>query len=103
LIFGCEVCIDVVTGHLEKLTDVQHEYIRRLLGVHSHSILAILSTETGVPLSYRRAILALDYLVYLITLLPIHFATTTYLDSPLLARDRDPWWIADLRFVLMSL
>ncbi|KAJ7436781.1 hypothetical protein B0H11DRAFT_1754302 [Mycena galericulata] len=104
LTFGCEVCIDVVAGHLEKLTHVQHEYIRRLLGVHSHSILAILSTETGViPLTYRRAILALGYLIYLITLPPNHFATAAYLDSLLLARDSHPCWISDLRFVLMSL
>ncbi|KAJ7473433.1 hypothetical protein FB451DRAFT_1013703, partial [Mycena latifolia] len=69
LTFVCEVCIDVVADHLKELSDVQHEYIRRLLGVHTHSILAILFTETGVtPLSYYQPFLALGYGIYLIPL-----------------------------------
>ncbi|KAJ6482319.1 hypothetical protein C8R47DRAFT_920944, partial [Mycena vitilis] len=48
LTFGCEICLDVDPVNLRELTDVQHEYIRRLLGVHSRSILAVLFTETGI-------------------------------------------------------
>ncbi|KAJ6541993.1 hypothetical protein DFH09DRAFT_1393210 [Mycena vulgaris] len=91
LTFGCEVCLDVVVAHLKELSDVQHEFIRRLLGVNSRSVLAILHTETGViPLPYRRAILALGYLIYLITLLQRHFAKIAYLDSEHLANASYP-------------
>ncbi|KAJ6605652.1 hypothetical protein B0H10DRAFT_2076422, partial [Mycena sp. CBHHK59/15] len=54
-------------GTVLTRTDVQHEFIRRLLGIHSHSILSVLFTETGIiPLSYCRPLLALGYLIYLI-------------------------------------
>ncbi|KAJ7207268.1 hypothetical protein GGX14DRAFT_366489 [Mycena pura] len=104
LTFGCEVTLDVVAAHLKELTDVQHEFIRRLLGVHSHSILSVLFTETGIiPLCYRRPILALGYLGYLLTLPSSHFANTAYLDSCLLAAAGYPSWISDLRWVVASL
>ncbi|KAJ7098806.1 hypothetical protein B0H15DRAFT_920477 [Mycena belliarum] len=104
LTFGCEVCLDVVGAHLKELTDVQHEYIRRLLGIHSHSVLAVLFTETGViPLSYRRPILALGYLIYLITLPSNHLANAAYLDSLLLSDAQCSSWISDVRFVFQSL
>jgi hypothetical protein len=87
-----------------ELTEVQHEFIRRLLGVHSHSILSILFTETGViPLCYRHPILALGYLIYLLTLPPHHLANAAYLDSQLLAAVGYPCWISDLKIVLQSL
>ncbi|KAJ7508932.1 hypothetical protein B0H11DRAFT_1901707 [Mycena galericulata] len=104
LTFGCEVCLDVVAMHLQELTDVQHEYIRRLLGVYSHSILSVLFTETGIiPLCYRRPILALGYLLYLMTLPPNHLANAAYVDTLLLAADGYPSWFSDLRHVLRSL
>ncbi|KAJ7839102.1 hypothetical protein B0H13DRAFT_1513857, partial [Mycena leptocephala] len=104
LTFGCEVCLDVVSRHLEELTDVQHEFIRRLLGLHRRSILAVLFTETGIiPLAYRRPIIALGYLSYLISLHPNHLASAAYLDSLLLAQAGHPSWISDLRFVMRSL
>ncbi|KAJ7103278.1 hypothetical protein B0H15DRAFT_811721, partial [Mycena belliarum] len=49
-IFGCEVCLDVVPSQLNDVTDVQHEYLRRLLGVHSRCVLSALFIETGVVL-----------------------------------------------------
>ncbi|KAJ7467919.1 hypothetical protein FB451DRAFT_1177583 [Mycena latifolia] len=104
LTFGSEVCLDVVPDHLKELTDVQHEFTRRLLGVHSHSILSILSTETGVTLlAYRRPWLALGYLIYLITLPLRHLAKAAYLDSLLLSAAGHPSWFSDLRFVLQRL
>ncbi|KAJ7492151.1 hypothetical protein FB451DRAFT_958309, partial [Mycena latifolia] len=70
----------------------------------THSILAILFTETGVtPLSYRRPFLALGYLIYLITLPPNHLANAAYLDSLVLSNFGHPCWITDLQFVLQSL
>ncbi|KAJ7692955.1 hypothetical protein B0H16DRAFT_1652559, partial [Mycena metata] len=41
---GCEVCLDVIKHNLQQLTDVQHEFLRRLLGLHSRSILAHLAS-----------------------------------------------------------
>ncbi|KAJ7035027.1 hypothetical protein C8F04DRAFT_1221292 [Mycena alexandri] len=92
LTFGCEISLDV------------HQFLRRLLGLHRRSILAVLFSETGVvPLAYRRPIIALGYLIYLITLPENHFATAAYLDSILLARSGHPCWFSDLRFVLQKL
>ncbi|KAJ7813117.1 hypothetical protein B0H14DRAFT_2377186, partial [Mycena olivaceomarginata] len=68
------------------------------------SILSVLFTETGIiPLCSRHPILALGYLVYLLTLPSTHFANTAYLDSCLLAAAGYPCWISDLQFVLASL
>ncbi|KAJ7271600.1 hypothetical protein C8J57DRAFT_1031702, partial [Mycena rebaudengoi] len=104
LTFGCEICLDTRADNLKTLTDVQHEFIRRLLGIHDHSILSILFTETGVfPLKYRRSILALGYLIYLINLSPTHVAHMAFLDSLSLAHLGFPCWISDLRIVLASL
>ncbi|KAJ7505652.1 hypothetical protein B0H11DRAFT_1707739, partial [Mycena galericulata] len=52
LSFGSEVCLDVVSAHLGEPTDVQRRFIRRLLGVHSLSILSVLFKETSVIPSY---------------------------------------------------
>ncbi|KAJ7230887.1 hypothetical protein C8J57DRAFT_996420, partial [Mycena rebaudengoi] len=104
LTFGCEVCLDTDAGNIRELTDVQHEFIGRLLGVHDHSILAPLFTETGIlPLTYRRPFLALGYLIYLIDLAPTHLAKVAYLDSLSLAPSGMPCWFSDLRIVLASL
>ncbi|KAJ7144692.1 hypothetical protein C8R46DRAFT_823739, partial [Mycena filopes] len=104
LTFGCEVCLDVTSSHLEQLVDVQHEFIRRLLGLHRRSILAVLFTETGIsPLLYRRPMVALRYLSYLTTLPPNHLASAAYLDSMLLSQAGHACWISDLRLVLQSL
>ncbi|KAF7374664.1 RNA-directed DNA polymerase from mobile element jockey [Mycena sanguinolenta] len=101
---GCEVCLDVDVSHLEELTDVQHEFLRRLLGLNRRSILAVLFTETGViPLCYRRIILALGYLIYLMSLPANHLAYAAYHDSLLLERDHHPSWISDLRYTMQSL
>ncbi|KAJ7143116.1 hypothetical protein C8R43DRAFT_823347, partial [Mycena crocata] len=104
LIFGCEIMLDVVASELGELTDVQHSYLRRLLRVHDHSMLAPLFTETGViPLTYRRPMLVLGYLIYLILLPITHLAHHAYLDSLALANAGFPSWLSDLHFVLASL
>jgi hypothetical protein len=104
LTFGCEVCLDTDAGNIRELTDVQHEFIGRLVGVHDHSILAPLFTETGIlPLTYCRPFLALGYLIYLIDLAPTHLAKVAYLDSLSLAASGMPCWFSDLRIVLASL
>ncbi|KAJ7041511.1 hypothetical protein C8F04DRAFT_875230, partial [Mycena alexandri] len=56
-----------------------------------------------VPLSYRRPIIALGYLIYLITLPPNHFANVAFLDSVLLAQSGHPCWLSGLRIVMQGL
>ena len=75
LTFGCEVVLDIEDALVQKLTlaDVQHLFIQRLLGLGPHSLLATLFTETGIlPLRFRRAKLAIGYLLYLMRLPPSH-------------------------------
>src|SRR6202044_3681248 len=67
LTIGCEVVLDVEDALVQELMDVQHLFLRRLLGVGQHSMLATLFTETGIlPLRFRRAKLAIGYLIYLL-------------------------------------
>ncbi|KAK7008449.1 hypothetical protein R3P38DRAFT_2413192, partial [Favolaschia claudopus] len=101
---GCEVCLDTSNAHLEILTSVQHEFLRRLLGVHGRSILAVLFTETGIiPLNYRRVTEVLGYLGYVLGLSPSHIAGDTYLDSLALAGGGFSGWVSDLKIVMESL
>ncbi|KAJ7336283.1 hypothetical protein DFH08DRAFT_939319 [Mycena albidolilacea] len=75
LTFGCEVSLDITLTLREKLEDVQHEFLHRLLGLHRCSMLAVLFSETGViPVHYRRASLAVGYLHYLLSLPSTHLA-----------------------------
>jgi hypothetical protein len=86
LTFGCKVALDVDEGLLGELEAVQHLYLRWLLDLHSHSTLAILFTETGVmPIKFRHVILAIGYLIYLLSLPPSHFAWAAFEDSLALA------------------
>ncbi|KAJ7438579.1 hypothetical protein FB451DRAFT_1416102 [Mycena latifolia] len=58
LIAGCEVCLDVNEKSLKLLEKVQCKFIRRMLGVGSRSLKAVLFSETGIwPIRYRRFIL----------------------------------------------
>ncbi|KII91974.1 hypothetical protein PLICRDRAFT_36739 [Plicaturopsis crispa FD-325 SS-3] len=101
---GCEVVLDVDKGLLAPLESVQHRFLRRLLGLKYRSMLAVLFTETGVlPIRYRRIILALGYLKYLIALPPNRFAWSAFMDSVRLARLGHRCWLNDLRAVLALL
>ncbi|KAJ7123211.1 hypothetical protein C8R46DRAFT_1253308 [Mycena filopes] len=67
LISGCELSLDTAGGLLDDHVDVQHTFLRRLLSLNSHSMLAILFTETGqTPLRVRRLLLALGRLRYMV-------------------------------------
>ncbi len=67
LIFGAEVILDVDGPVLEAMCSVQHAYIRRMLGLNKRSATAVLFTETGLwPIRYRRILLALQYLAYIL-------------------------------------
>jgi hypothetical protein len=48
LMFSCEVVLDVDEVLAQELAEIQHLFIRRLLGVGSWSMIATLFTETGL-------------------------------------------------------
>jgi hypothetical protein len=104
LIFAAEVILDVNATLLKKHEDIQHTFIRRLLGLNSRSMPAFLFTETGItPIAYWQASLALGYLSYLINLPPSHYANAAYQESVELAQEGHPSWLSDLGFVLAHL
>ena len=104
LTFASEIVLDVDDASVAKLTDVQHLYIRRLLQVGQRSVVAALFTETGLmPLRFRRVILAIAYLVYLMRLPVDHYAYGALQESKSLLRNGFPCWIADLNWVISHL
>lgn len=59
LISGCEILLDTDSALLEEHLEAQHMFLRRLLGLNPHSMLAVLFTQTGrLPIRIRRLILA---------------------------------------------
>ena len=104
LTFASEIVLDVVETSAAKLADIQHRFLRRLLQVGQRSVLASLFSETGLlPLRYRRVILAVAYLVYLLRLPDNHYAHIALQESKSLLRDGFPCWIGDLNWVISHL
>ncbi len=103
LIFGCKVALDVEASLTLPLQKLQHAYIRRLLGLNKRSATSVLFTETGLwPITYRRAQLALRYLMYIIRdkpALPLAALDEAYL----LASSGHASWFSDLYYMLRSL
>jgi hypothetical protein len=97
LIHGCEVCPDSEDIHVKELCVIQIDFLRQILNVHSHSMLAPLFTETGIiPLRIRRFILLLGYLQYLLSLSPSHLARTCLISSIELAAKEKKTWAGDV-------
>ncbi|KAF8240369.1 hypothetical protein L208DRAFT_1233446 [Tricholoma matsutake] len=104
LIHGYEVILDVDLPLLEKLSDVQTSYLRRVLGLHRRSMITPLFTETSlVPLRFRRIILTLGYLHYLTSLPTEHYAKKAYMDSVRLAKENKASWTMDLQYIFLNL
>lgn len=104
LTFTSEIVLDVDDTSVHKLTNVQHLFIRQLLHVGSRSVLATLFTETGIlPLRFRRANLAIAYLIYLLQLPESHYAHVALRESKSLLRKGFPCWIGDLNWVISHL
>ncbi|KAJ3546978.1 hypothetical protein NM688_g5451 [Phlebia brevispora] len=103
LTLACEVIPDVVRSELAPLEDVQHMYLRRLLGLNSRSCLAPLFTETGLlPLRYRRAQLTLQYLSYVLSA-PHTIAFDALQESHALLSAGHSSWLSDLWHALHNL
>ncbi|KAJ7101519.1 hypothetical protein B0H15DRAFT_919803 [Mycena belliarum] len=101
---GCDVCLDVDRKSLKMLESIQNMFLRRMLGLGSRSMKAVLFSETGIwPIKYRRIYLALKSLLYRLQLDHERPAWNALQDSVTLARAQKVSWINDLRIVLSRL
>ncbi|KAJ7894554.1 hypothetical protein B0H13DRAFT_1512904, partial [Mycena leptocephala] len=51
---GCELSLDTDSNLLDEHREVQLHFLRRMLGLNTHSMLAVLFTETGqLPVRFR--------------------------------------------------
>ncbi|KAJ6495470.1 hypothetical protein C8R45DRAFT_824268, partial [Mycena sanguinolenta] len=104
LTHGCEISLNVDLDLLKPLEDVQTEFLRRILGVNKRSMIAPLFTETGlIPLRFRRVILALTYLKYLVAVGDDRYVKAAACDSVLLSESGKASWAMDLRFMISKL
>ncbi|KAJ7648472.1 hypothetical protein B0H17DRAFT_1215616 [Mycena rosella] len=102
---GCEVCLDMDMKSLKRLEKVQHYFLRRMLGVGSRCLTAVLFSETGVwPIKYRRVYLALKNLCHLLSLKDWDRPAWNALQESIsLARAGNISWVTDLRIVMSRL
>ncbi|KAJ7868445.1 hypothetical protein B0H13DRAFT_1635715, partial [Mycena leptocephala] len=104
LISGCELSLDTDNTLLKEHLEVRHLFLRRLLGLNPHSMLAVLFTETGqMPVRIRRLLLALSRLRYMAALEPSRVVHSALLDSVALLREGKPGWATDLMIMLRRL
>jgi hypothetical protein len=104
LTHGAEICLDINPTLLEKLEDIQHRFLGRLLNVGEKCLSALLFTETAIiPIRYRRIITALKYLKYLLQMPPESFSSHAMQDSINLALSGKPGWVMDILYVLKNL
>ncbi|KAJ7450879.1 hypothetical protein FB451DRAFT_1526864, partial [Mycena latifolia] len=104
LISGCELALDTDARLVRELVDVQHAFLRRLLGLNPHSMLAILFTETGeMPLRVRRLLLGLGRLQYMLGVDQGRVVHDSLLDSIALLREGKAGWASDLTIMLRQL
>ncbi|KAJ7255433.1 hypothetical protein B0H12DRAFT_987991, partial [Mycena haematopus] len=89
---------------LQDLQDVQHAYMRRLLGLNPRSMLAVLFTETGqIPGRIRRLLPALGRLKYMLGVEPGRVVRDALLDSVALCRGGKQGCVSDLLILLRRL
>ncbi|KAF9040999.1 hypothetical protein BDZ89DRAFT_1109784 [Hymenopellis radicata] len=92
---------DVDLGALASLEGVQKACLRRIMGLGSQSIRSVLFTETVLqPLKYRRVILTLQYLCYLLSLPLSQFAARALHVSDTLRLYHHSFWLIDLDIAL---
>jgi exonuclease III len=104
LTHGAEISPDVNKSNLAPLQEIQHGFIRRLLGLPKNSSIVVLFTETGLtPLKFRRLLASLVYLKYLVELPADRLAHKALRDSIYLDRNGHQSWITDIRKVIESM
>ncbi|KAJ7877339.1 hypothetical protein B0H13DRAFT_1631796, partial [Mycena leptocephala] len=104
LISAAEISIDVDAHLLDDYLDIQHLFLRRLLGINSRSMLAVLFTETGLmPIRIRRLLLALARLRYMVGLSDDRRVRWALLDSVDLFAAGNACWAGDIAILLRAL
>ncbi|KAH6906935.1 hypothetical protein BKA70DRAFT_1285887 [Coprinopsis sp. MPI-PUGE-AT-0042] len=104
LTHGCEVILDSNRSALSLLERTQKGFLRRMLGLGDHCIVVALYSETGVmPIVFRRLLLAIDYLRYLVALPMTHFARLAVEEALQLDLGGHQSWISRLRKVVTDL
>lgn len=104
LISGAEVSIDVDYALIKNHLDIQHTFLRRLLGINSRSMLAILFTETGLmPIRIRRLLLALSRLQYMLRVGEERIVRAALMDPISLFANCVSGWAGDVAIALRTL
>ncbi|KAF7360730.1 Reverse transcriptase domain-containing protein [Mycena venus] len=104
LISAAEISIDVDAHLLDNYLDAQHLFLRRLLGINSRSMLAVLFTETGLmPIRIRRLLLAFSRLRYMVALGDDRRVRWGLLDSVDLFAAGRASWAGDIAILLRAL
>ncbi|KAF6749084.1 hypothetical protein DFP72DRAFT_1143429, partial [Ephemerocybe angulata] len=87
-----------------QLESVFNRPIRRFLGLHARAFVAVLSSEMGIlPLRYRRLLIALGFLLYLLRLPDHRYAKLALRDSIDLLASGKSGWFSDLLHSLQTL
>lgn len=101
---GAEVVLDGNDANLKVLERVQNAFIRRALGLSSHSIVVALFSESGLmPVRYRRILFAVDYWGYVASLPSTELPVRAMRDSFHLCSQGHPSWAKELRDLLANL
>lgn len=98
---ACEVSLDVDMRLLKPLQKVQLTYLQRLIGLNPRAMRAFCFSETGVlPLAYRRIILAVRYLQYILSREPDHLVACALRECEIMYAAGAPCWLGDLGVVV---
>ncbi|KAJ7613347.1 hypothetical protein DFH06DRAFT_1014941 [Mycena polygramma] len=101
---AAEISIDVDAHLVEEFVDVQHLFLRRLLGINSRSMVAVLFTETGLmPIRPRRLLLALSRARYMLGVSEDRTVRLALLDAVDLLATGHPGWAGDIAILLRTL
>ncbi|KZP03236.1 hypothetical protein FIBSPDRAFT_692711, partial [Athelia psychrophila] len=98
---ACEVSLDVDMRLLKPLQKIQHTYLQRLIGLNPKAMRAFCFSESGVlPLAYRRIILAVRYLQYVLSREPHHLVACALRECEIMYAAGAPCWLGDLGVVV---
>ncbi|KAJ7142485.1 hypothetical protein C8R44DRAFT_602888, partial [Mycena epipterygia] len=104
LISGADIFLVVDAALIHEHLEAQHSYLRRLLGIKSRSMLAVLFTETGLmPIQIRRLLLALGRLRYMAGLKGNRVVQCALWDSVDLFSTGFAGWAGDVAIMLSTL
>lgn len=103
LTHAADIYPDAIACHLKRLELVQRSFLRRIINAGPHCNTAALYSELGLwPLGYRRALIALRFLVYCASLPDGHLVRAAMEEAEHLDRmTPSRGWRADLRAALL--